>query len=186
MPTYYVSKCLPLEGTSVYVQDEDSWTAVLPEGETSAFRGTIPADVLDRICEIGAGDARQLIEKRRTDAARRLEVQRLESRRRFWRSIRIKILVALGVLVLIGAAILVGVWKVHVDNPAHRYQHVQIGMTYPEVVHIMGTLGGGEDKRDTIPDGEYVWGRGHNEIIGIYITFENGIVVSKDIQSLAK
>ena len=76
MPKYFVSKYLDPKVGLIYIQFEDSWNAVRPDGETSMGTGELSADVLAKVKEIDAQEASGLIAQRHADVSRYVEPDR--------------------------------------------------------------------------------------------------------------
>jgi hypothetical protein len=64
MPKYFVSKYLDPKSGLIYIQFDDSWNAVRPDGETSKGPGELSADVMAKVREIDAQEAGALIAQR--------------------------------------------------------------------------------------------------------------------------
>lgn len=75
MPRYYVSKSVSPQVSLIYVQYHDSWSAIRPDGRTSAAPGALPSDIVERANEIASRDAYRLIGRRQPVAYRRCCVQ---------------------------------------------------------------------------------------------------------------
>jgi hypothetical protein len=94
---------------------------------------------------------------------------------------RTKLLVVLGALAVIAIVIFALAWHAHVSDPIYRFHKIETGMTFAEVLEVMGESSEAY-RSEPISDGEYML-TAHGGMVQMYVTFKNGRVVSKDIRN---